>query len=44
MSFARYTPEEAAVHQPRIVLLNDKNEIVRYEGGDSDPALKVVGE
>ena len=44
MSFARYTPEEAAVHQPRIVLLNDKNEIVRYEGGDSEPALKVVGE
>ena len=44
MSFARYTPEEAAVHQPRIVLLNDKNEIVRYEGGDSEPAFKVVGE
>ena len=43
MSFARYTPEEAAVHQPRIALLNDKNEIVRYEGGDSEPALKVVG-
>jgi aspartate 1-decarboxylase len=43
MSFARYTPEEAAVHQPRIAVLNDKNEIVRYEGGDSEPALKVVG-
>jgi aspartate 1-decarboxylase len=44
MSFARYTPEEAAIHQPRIVILNDKNEIVRYEGGDSEPAFKVVGE
>ena len=44
MSFARYTPEEAAVHQPRITLLNDKNEIVRYECGDSEPTLKVVGE
>jgi aspartate 1-decarboxylase len=43
MSFARYTPEEAAVHQPRIAVLNDKNEIVRYEGGDSEPTLKVVG-
>jgi aspartate 1-decarboxylase len=43
MSFARYTAEEAAVHQPRIAVLNDKNEIVRYEGGDSEPALKVVG-
>jgi len=44
MSFARYAREEAAIHQPRIVVLNDKNEIVRYEGGDSEPALKVVGE
>jgi aspartate 1-decarboxylase len=44
LSFTRYTPEEATVHQPRIVLLNDKNEIVRYESGDSEPALKVVGE
>jgi aspartate 1-decarboxylase len=43
MSFARYTPQEAAVHQPRIALLNAKNEIVRYEGGASEPSLKVVG-
>jgi aspartate 1-decarboxylase len=43
MSFARYTPEEAAVHQPRIAVLNDKNEVVRDEGGNSEPALKVVG-
>jgi aspartate 1-decarboxylase len=38
MSFARYTPEEAAVHQPRIVVLDEKNKIVRYEGGVSKPA------
>ncbi len=44
MSFARYTPDEATIHQPRIVVLNEKNEIVRYEDGDSEPALKVVGE
>jgi aspartate 1-decarboxylase len=44
MSFARYTPDEATIHQPRIVILNEKNEIVRYEGGDSEPELKVVGE
>ena len=37
MSFARYTPEEAAVHQPRILVSNEKNEIVRYEGGASEP-------
>ena len=44
MSFARYTPEEAAVHQPRIVVLDEKNKIVRYDEGDSTPSFKVVGE
>jgi aspartate 1-decarboxylase len=44
MSFARYTPEEAAVHQPRIAVLGEKNKIVRYEGSDAEPTLKVVGE
>jgi aspartate 1-decarboxylase len=44
MSFARYTPEEAAVHQPRIVVLDEKNKIVRYEEDDSTPSFKVVGE
>jgi aspartate 1-decarboxylase len=44
MSFARYTPEEAAVHQPRILVLDEKNKIVHYEEGDSTPSLKVVGE
>jgi aspartate 1-decarboxylase len=44
MNFARLTPEEATQHQPRIVVLNEKNEIVRYEGGETGPALKVVGD
>jgi len=44
MSFARYTPEEAAVHQPRILVLDEKNKIVRYEDGDSTPSFKIVGE
>jgi aspartate 1-decarboxylase len=44
MSFARYTPEEAAVHQPRILVLDEENKIVRYEEGDSTPSFKVVGE
>jgi aspartate 1-decarboxylase len=44
MSFARCTPEEAAVHQPRIVVLDEKNKIVRYEEGDLTPSFKVVGE
>ncbi len=44
MRFARYTPEEAAVHHPRIVVLDEKNKILRYEEGDSRPSFKVVGE
>jgi aspartate 1-decarboxylase len=44
MSFARYTPEEAAVRHPRIVVLDEKNKILRYEEGDSRPSFKVVGE
>lgn len=44
MSFSRYTPEEAAAHQPRILVLDERNKIVRYEEGASTPSLKVVGE
>ena len=44
MSFARYTPEEAAVHQPRILVLDEKNKIVRYEERRFEPSFKVVGE
>jgi aspartate 1-decarboxylase len=29
MSFAPYTPGEAAIHQPRILVLDEKNRIVR---------------
>lgn len=43
MSFARYTPEEAAVYRPRIIVLDEKNKVVRYDEGDSTPSLKVVG-
>jgi aspartate 1-decarboxylase len=41
MSFARYTAEEAARHSPRVAVLSDKNEIVRYQG-DKEPSLKLV--
>jgi aspartate 1-decarboxylase len=44
MSFARYTSEEAALHAPRIGVLNEKNEFLRYEGGDSAFSLRIVGE
>jgi len=33
MNFGSFTPEEAVNHKPRVLLMNEKNEIVRYEGG-----------
>ena len=44
MCFARCTPEEAAVHTPRIAVLNEKNEVLRYEGDDAALSLKIVNE
>ncbi len=42
MSFARVTPEEAAVHRPLILVLNEKNVVVRYDEDASVPSFKVV--
>ena len=42
MNFGAYTHEEAADHKPRIIVLNEKNEIVRYDSGSSAPDLQVV--
>ncbi len=44
MSFARLAPEEAAIHRPRILVLDEKNEIVRYDEADSMPSFKIVGD
>ncbi len=43
MNFARMTPEEAAQHRPRIVVLDERNQIVRSEGAASGLSLEVVG-
>jgi aspartate 1-decarboxylase len=43
MNFACYTPEEAAAHHPRIVVLNQKNEVLRYEDG-AEPRLRVISD
>ena len=32
MNFGQYTPEEAAAHTPRVLHLNERNEVVRYQG------------
>jgi aspartate 1-decarboxylase len=42
MNFGSYTAEEAAAHKPRVVVLNEKNEVVRYEGGNTNEELHVV--
>jgi aspartate 1-decarboxylase len=42
MSFARTTPEEAAAHRPRILVLNEKNVVVRYDENASVRSFKVV--
>ena len=44
MSFARWTPQEAATHRPRIVLLNEKNEVIRYDEGGCSRSFKIVRE
>lgn len=35
MNFGHFTPQEAVEHRPRVILLNEKNEVLRYEGGNS---------
>ena len=42
MNFGSYSADEAARQQPRILVLDEKNQVVRQEG--IEPSLKVVGE
>src|SRR3954467_12144372 len=39
MNFGAFTPEEAVGHQPRVVVLNEKNEVVRFESGEASTLL-----
>ncbi len=43
MNFASYTEAEAAGHKPRVIVLDEKNHVVRHDPGSSLPELKVVG-
>ena len=44
MNFASYSAAEAAHHKPRVVVLDEKNHVVRCElGVVAGPELKVVG-
>src|SRR5207249_4293532 len=42
MSFARLAPEETAIHRPLILVLNEKNVVVRYDEDASVRSFKVV--
>ena len=42
MNFGFFTPEEAVGHKPRVVVLNERNEVVRYESGPLHPDFQVV--
>ena len=43
MNFASYPAVAAAGHKPRVVVLDEKNHLVRCEPGSAAPELKVVG-
>jgi aspartate 1-decarboxylase len=43
MNFAHYSPEEAVLHQPRIIVLNEKNRVVRKEGVPTFTQGKAIG-
>ena len=42
MNFGAYAAEEAIGHRPRVVVLNEKNDIIRYEGASSEAEFQVV--
>jgi aspartate 1-decarboxylase len=42
MSFAAYPSEDAIGHEPCIVVLNEKNEIVHVESGSTRSDLQIV--
>ena len=35
MNFGYFSPEEAVGHRPRVIVLDEKNEVIRYEGGSA---------
>ncbi len=42
MNFGAFTPEEAVGHQPRVAMLDEKNQVIRYEGGDVSNYQKAI--
>ena len=42
MNFGLFTPDEAVGHEPRVVVLNEKNEVVRVGAGSIAQELQLV--
>jgi aspartate 1-decarboxylase len=42
MNFGSYSADEAVGHKPRVIVLNEKNDVVRYESGSAGEELHVV--
>lgn len=42
MNFGSFTPEEAVGHRPRVIVLNEKNDVVRFDHGVSSQEFQVV--
>jgi len=43
MNFASYSAVEAIGHKPQVVVLDEKNHVVRSDAGTTAPGLRVVG-
>jgi aspartate 1-decarboxylase len=42
MNFGAFTPEEALGHKPRLVVLDEKNEVVRFDGASWSEQMPIV--
>jgi aspartate 1-decarboxylase len=42
MNFGTFTPEEAVGHKPQVIVLNEKNEVIRFDGGTLSEEFQVV--
>ena len=42
MNFGLFTPEEAVEYRPRVILLDEKNDVIRYEGGSSESDVQQL--
>ena len=42
MNFGAFTAEEAIEHKPRVIVLNERNEVLRYDAGTATEEFQIV--